>query len=146
MQTAVRRPNAPKPNGGSQQNINQVQAFNKNANYIQGFRATVPSAGSIPITMTLTSPGRFLTGVSILPASGVSTDLADCQVTFVVNNHTLLSSVACNTANPNFSLGFLFLPTPQPLSGQDTMIMTIAKNTAVAVIVIANVFYEPKIQ
>lgn len=141
MTVLSRRPNA-QPKGESEGK--RIQQANKELRYIQGFTATVGANASVPVPITLNSSGKKLLGISIMPASGTNSDIANFQVTFLVNNNNVLLNMGANNANPNFVGNMIFLPTPQPLLGNDSISLNVTNNTGVSRDILVNVFYVPR--
>jgi len=129
----------------NQRQIAQTRKFNNNLRYVQGYRNSIAGTSTTPITITLNAAGRELLGIAIFPVTGLLTTLADTQIKFVVNNNNLLLNVGANSLNPNFVQGMIFFPTPQPLFGNDSISLEVTKNDATAVIIIANIFYVPRV-
>jgi hypothetical protein len=129
----------------SERQAENIKNFNNQLRYVQGFKASLAGNGSTtPVTISLTSSGRQLLGISIMPTDGTLTALADTQLNFVVNNNNMLLNAGANNLNPNFVQNMMFFPTPQPLVGTDSMSLQITKNDAGAVSVIINVYYVPQ--
>jgi hypothetical protein len=126
--------------------VKKTKQFNERARYTQGFRQAVAASAITSATITLNSSAMFLLGIAVFPTTAILTTLGDTQVTLVVNNNTLLYSVAANSLNPNFVQNMLFFPTPQPLQGNDVIQISFNKNDAAAVTVYTNVFYVPRIK
>lgn len=131
--------------GASKSSAEATRKFNERSSYVQGFRTTMPAIGSVPVTVKLASPGRFLLGLAILPGSGVNADIGDCTVTLVVNGLNILVDVNVNNANPGFMQGRLYLPTPQPLQGDDSITVTLNKLSGAGVpVIFSDIFYLPR--
>lgn len=124
--------------------LKKTQAFNKDLRLVQGYRNAIAASSTTPISISLGTAGELLLGISIMPASGTLSDIADCQITFTVNNQNLLQSVQAQNLCPNYIQGFLFFPTPQHLQGSDTLSLQVIKNNAGAITIITNIFYVPR--
>lgn len=128
----------------SQQQAKNVKNFNDDLRYVQGVKAAITGGSTAPITITLNAAGRRLLGISIMPVDGSLATLADSQLKFIVNNNNLLLGVGANNLNPNFVQNMIFFPTPQPLSGNDSISIEFTKNNAGDTSIIINVFYVPQ--
>jgi hypothetical protein len=145
MQTLRRRPNSqPAGYNVTGNEAKQTKSFNKNLRYVQGIRTTIAALSTTPITISLNSPGKFLLGISLMPESGTISDIAACQVKFVVNNNNILLNAQAQNLCPNYVQGMIFFPTPQPLIGTDSITMDVTKNNASAIVIYINVFYVPR--
>jgi hypothetical protein len=145
--TTLRRPASPGKTGYgvSKKHAEQVKEFNKNIVYVQGFRTTLAATGATPINIQLNSPGKMFLGISLIPATGVNADIFDCAITIVINSLNIILNAAALNANPGFTQGILYLKTPQPLTGNDTITATITKSSGAGTpIVYLNAFYEPQ--
>lgn len=129
--------------GVTKQGAQSTKNFNKDLIYVQGFRQQVLAGATIPIAVSLASPGRWLHGIAIIPTT--ASDMSDTQTTLVVNNNNVLNKVAAQNANPGFTQGQLFFPTPQPLSGNDTITQTFTNNGSTPIQVTINYFYVPRV-
>lgn len=145
------RRNKPANQGAAGYGVDKKQAadikqFNKTAVYVQGFRTTLSATGLTPVTVNLNAPGRRLLGISVFPGSGVNADIADCQLTLIVNNNNVILNMAALNADQGFvHANAYYLPTPQPLSGNDTITVNITKNSGAGTpVVYVNVFYIPR--
>ncbi len=123
--------------------VQNTKNFNKDLVYVQGFRQAVTTGQTVPVTVNLASPGRWLHGIAIIPKAG--TDLTDCQITLVVNNNNVLFKAAASNADPGYTQGQLFFPTPQPLQGNDTITLNITNNGSGTVQTTTNFFYVPRV-
>lgn len=144
MTVISRRPGNTQPSNDVNR-VNKLKVFNKNLRYVQGFRSAIAASATTPITITLNSSGKKLLGIALIPASGTLSDIADCQVKFVVNNNNLLLNVAAQNLCPNFVQGMIFFPTPQDLFGNDSITLEITKNNAGAITLLTDIFYVPRI-
>jgi hypothetical protein len=118
--------------------------FNKEVRYVQGFRNQIAGSSTTNVNITLTSAGKFLLGLTVIPL--LFADIADTQITFLVNNIALLNGVASENLNPNFTqANMIYFPLPQPLQGNDTIQANFTKNDAGNVNIYINVFYLPQI-
>jgi hypothetical protein len=120
-----------------------IKKFNEGLRYVQGFRQALASASTTPITITLNAAGKRLLGFSVIPVSGTNSDISDCQVNIIVNNNNVLLNAGLQNLNPNFVQNMIFFPTPQPLTGKDTINFNVNKNNSGAVTIIINCFYVP---
>jgi hypothetical protein len=125
--------------GPDELEVQQTKEFNKEVRLVEGYRSVVSAGGLVPITVQLKSPGKRLLGVAIIPVA--SSDISDASGTFIVNNFNLLADVALENLNPGFVQGMIFYPTPQPLSGTDTIKMNIQNDSAAPITVRLNVYY-----
>ncbi len=147
QRTIVRNAPATKPvgYGVSQKKSEETKEFNRSSKFVQGYRTQLPAIGAIPVVIKLESPGKWLLGVSIVPASGINADIADVVITLKVNGLNMLVDMAANNANPGYVQGILFLPTPQPLQGDDNITLTIEKKSGAGVpFIFTNIFYIPR--
>jgi len=119
-----------------------VKQFNQELRYVQGFSITTPSAGTTTTNITFLAPGKKLLGIAIIPGS--ATNLADSSFTLTVNNNNVCNSMGANNANPNFVGSMIFFPTPQPLSGNDTLKLIYTNGGALSNTIIVNFFYVPR--
>ncbi len=108
---------------------------------VQGFRSAIAATSTTPVTISLNASPQKLVGISLMPASGTLADIADTQITFIVNNLNLLLTVAAQSLCPNYFQGFLYYPFDQKLRGNDTIIMQVQKNNAGAITLLSNIFY-----
>lgn len=122
----------------------KTKDFNKNLRVMQGFRSAIAASSTTNITITLNSPGLRLLGIAIYPTTAILTTLGDTQINFVVNNLNLLLGVGANSLNPNFVQNMLFLPTPQPLQGNDSINLAVIKNDAGTATILTQIFYVPR--
>lgn len=141
MQIKRRVSGQPTGYGVNEQQAQNVKKFNKDLRYVQGFRTPLNS-GSNTVTITLNAPGKMLLGVSVIPVSAA--DITDTQVSFSINNNNVLIGAAASNMNPQYVQGMIYFPTPQPLSGNDTIAFSINKNDVGSINVIINVFYVPR--
>ncbi len=142
-----RRPAPGKPAGygPTKKSTHATREFNKTSKFVQGFRSTLPAIGSLPVTIKLNSPGKFLLGIAVFPASGINADISDCTLLLSVNGFNILTEACAQNAIPSLIQGFLFLPTPQPLQGDDNIVLTISKKSGVGTpIVYTDIFYIPR--
>jgi hypothetical protein len=137
------QPNKTAGYGVTQAGANSTKNFNKDLIYVQGFRQVVAAGATVPVTVSLASPGRWLHGIAFIPTS--ASDISDTQLNLVVNNNNLLTKAAAENANPGFTQGQIFFPTPQPLQGQDTITLNITNNGSAPVTVTTNFFYVPRV-
>jgi hypothetical protein len=126
----------------SPEQMNNIQAFNKEKIYTQGYRFTQNGTGSNSQTVQLAAPGRFLVGINITPVS--AGDVSDMQATLNVNSLIGLNQVSFSLLNPNFTLGFLYFPVPTPLIGNDSIIFSYIKNNAGNVTFYMQLLYNPQ--
>ena len=124
--------------------INQIRAFNESLAFSQGTRVSVAASSATSQAISLTAAGKWLLGITIIPAAGTLTALGDTQITFAVNNSSIISLVPANNLNPNFVQGMKYFPTPQKLSGTDTITVVFNKNDAGAVTAYVTIFYIPR--
>jgi hypothetical protein len=124
--------------------VNAAKSFNKNLRYVQGFRNAVAASSITTVQINLNAAGKFLLGIAIFPISALLTTLGDTFVTMTVNNNTILFNMGINNLNPNFVQSMIFFPTPQPLSGKDTITLSVNKQDAGATTIYTNVFYVPR--
>ena len=130
--------------GVTPEKTRKTRAFNDKVRYVQGFRQQIAGQSTTNVNITLTSAGRFLLGLTVIPLT--LSDIADTQITFLVNNINLLNGVATENLNPNFTqINYEFFPLPQPLQGNDTIQANFTKNDANTITLYINVFYLPQI-
>jgi hypothetical protein len=137
-----RRPGVQPAFDSVNQDPKRVQKFNENLRYVQGVRTQLAASSTSSVNTNLNSPGKFLLGLSIIPVSGTNSDITDCQVTLTVNNNNIL--LDCGAFNLIPTGDMIYFPTPQPLTGKDTIKISVLKNNASAVNVIINYFYIPQ--
>jgi hypothetical protein len=144
-QIIKRRPqDQPYSYGVTPEKAQHTKNFNKKIRYVQGFRQLIAGSSTTNLNITLTSAGKFLLGITVVPI--LITDIADTQITFLVNNINLLNGVASENLNPNFTQTNLeYFPLPQPLQGNDNIQANFIKNDVGNVTVYINVFYLPQI-
>lgn len=126
----------------SPEQMNSIQAFNKEKIYTQGYRFTQNGAGSNQQTVQLSAPGKFLVGINVTPVTG--SDVSDMQAGLSVNSLNELVSVSFSLLNPNFTLGFLYFPVPTPLIGNDSIIFSWVKNNSGNVTFYMQLLYNPQ--
>lgn len=129
--------------GVTKAGANSTKQFNKDLIYVQGFRQIVPAGATVPVKVGLASPGRWLHGIAFIPTA--TSDIGDTQINLVVNNNNVLTDVAAQNANPGFTQGQIFFPTPQPLQGNDTITQNITNNGSSPITVTTNFFYVPRV-
>lgn len=139
-------PSKPKHNPGvvSAHAATAIKNFNSQLVYVQGFRSVINGTGTTPVTINLSSSGQELKGIALIPVTGTNADLANLQVTYVVNNNNILLNVGAPNLNPNFFQGAYYFPTPQPLIGNDMITLNVTNNSGSQVTILANVFYVPR--
>lgn len=144
MTIIARRRPAP-PSGGGYNNVGakQVQRFNKNIRYIQGFRTAVPAGSSVSQDIVLNAAGKMMLGLTFI-SSAKTVDISDVTATMLVNNNSVLSKMCCANANPLDTQGMIFFPVPQELKGNDAMSITFTNNSGLPVTIITNLFYVPR--
>lgn len=143
MTVLKRRPNVQPYGAPTPEQVNQLKKFNKRKIFGQGFRQQLTASSTTTLSMSLTSPGKELIGISIIPVG--TGDMSDTQVSFVINNVNILNVTAAQNLNPNFvGGGMIYFPTSQPLTGNDTIQANFVKNDANNITVIVDVFYVPR--
>jgi hypothetical protein len=130
--------------GITQRGARRTKSFNEKIRFVQGIRTPITGSTITSATIQLQAAGMFLLGIAVFPVTGLLTTLADTNVKFVVNNLNLLLSVGANNLNPNFVEGMMFYPTPQPLSGTDSITIEFNKQDAGNTTVYTNVYYIPQ--
>ncbi len=110
--------------------------------YIQGFRIDVPN-GITQQQLQLSSPGRFLIGLSLTTQAQDALDALDIGFTLDVNNNSIVTDASVAMAVPNYAQGQRILFTPQPLAGNDNIEIQFDNNVGTTFIRV-NLFYLPQ--
>jgi len=121
--------------------LQELRDFNDGLRYLQSFRFVIPSGASTQ-SVTLNSPGLELLGISMLPVTG--SDITDMQVGLSINNNNLLVDVDGSAINPATVQGLIYMPTPQPLQGNDILKLNFNNNLAQATAYVT-FFYIPRV-
>jgi hypothetical protein len=144
---APKHPGAKPPNKTAGYGITPAKSqstkeFNRDLLYVQGFRQAIGAGATVLMTISLTAPGKWLHGFAFIPTA--ASDITDVQLTLLVNNNNVTNKIAGENCNPGFTQGQIFFPTPQPLSGNDTITLSVTNNGAASVQITANFFYVPQ--
>jgi hypothetical protein len=121
-----------------------TKEFNKDLLYVQGFPSQVNAGSTVPTPINLNAPGRWLHGIAVIPVTG--SDLTNVKINLVVNNNNVVINAAAPNLDPGYTQGQLFFPTPQPLSGNDTITLNATNSSGAAVSFNTNFFYVPQKQ
>jgi hypothetical protein len=141
-----RRPAPPNRVGSatpSSEGVANIQKFNRDLRYIQGFSTTIPAGSTVPLTVSLNASGKRLLGLTFIPSLKTS-DISNVTASLSVNNNNVLLNMSASNANPLDLQGMIFFPIPQPLSGKDSIIVNFTNNSAVQVVILTNIYYVPR--
>ena len=123
--------------------LNQIRAENLNAQTVAGFRYQLNGIGTSTQTISLPASGKQLLGISINAANIAA--LADTSITLKVNNRNVVNDAGANQFNANYTLGLLYYPIPQELTGKDTINVIFNKQDAGNITIYLNFVYIPQL-
>jgi hypothetical protein len=123
--------------------LKSIRSENINAQSVAGFRYQLNGIGTSTFTISLPASGKQLLGIAL--TTNNITSLADTSIVMKVNNRNIIDNAGANTFNPNYTLGLLYYPTPQELTGKDTFNVIFNKQDAGNIVVYLNVVYIPQL-